>query len=122
MKPADVDPAFSVLPAFARATNGSTRQVEEMRRTHLYVDGALTAKLKVLMALLWSVNSRCEPCITYYAAKAGELSVTESELGETLAVAATMGACVAETWALKAFAATTAGAPAAGAPAADCAC
>lgn len=108
MKPADVDPAFSVLPAFGRVTNGSALQVHEMRQAHLYADGALTAKTKVLMALLWSVNSRCEPCIAYYAAKASELGVTEFELGETLAVATTMGACVAETWALKAFAAATA--------------
>ena len=117
MKPAEIDPALSALPAFGRAANGATLQVEAMRQAHLYADGALSAKTKVLMALLWSVNSRCEPCITYYAAKARELEVSEAELGETLAVATTMGACMAETWAAKAFAAATA-------PSArhDCAC
>lgn len=38
-----------------------------MRKRHLYADGALAAKTKVLMALLWSINARCEPCIAYYA-------------------------------------------------------
>lgn len=106
MKPSEIDPALSALPRFARATNGSTRAVAAMREAHLYTGGALGVKTKVLMALLWSVNSRCEPCITYYAKMAQEAGATEGELGETLAVATTMGACVAQTWAVKAFAAS----------------
>lgn len=117
MKLADIDPALAAFPHFGRVTNGSTRQVEAMRQQHLYADGALSAKTKVLMALLWSVNSRCEPCIRYYAQRANELGASEAELGEALAVATTMGACVAETWAVKAFAAGTG---AAEKP--DCAC
>ena len=78
-----------------------------MRKKHLYADGELPAKTKVLMGLLWSVSARCEPCVKYYAQKARELGASEAELGETLAVATTMGACVAETWAIKAFAAAT---------------
>ena len=117
MKLTEIDPALGALPRFGRASNGSTAQVHEMRRRHLYGDGALSAKTKVLMALLWSVNSRCEPCIRYYAQSANELGASEAELGEALAVATTMGACVAETWAVKAFAAATAGAEAP-----DCAC
>jgi AhpD family alkylhydroperoxidase len=61
--------------------------------------------LKTLMALLWSIATRCEPCIRYYGYKASDLGVTEVELGEVCALATTMGACVAETWAGKAFAA-----------------
>ena len=95
-------------PRFARAANGVTRQVEELRRRHIYADGALTGKMKVLMALLWSVSVRCEPCVAYYARRASELGASESELGEALAVATTMGACVAETWAVKAFSEATA--------------
>lgn len=106
MKLSDIDTALTALPRFSRVSNGSTRQVEEMRRAHLYADGALPAKTKVLMALLWSVSSRCEPCIEYYADKAKQIA-TEAELGEVLALATTMGACVAETWAVKAFAAAT---------------
>ena len=105
MKLTEIDPALAVQPRFSRATNGSTRDVEGMRRKHLYAQGALTVKTKILMALLWSVSSRCEPCVKYYGAKAQEFGVSEDELGETLALATTMGACVAETWAVKAFAA-----------------
>lgn len=97
------------LVRFARVTHGATAQVEEMRKRHLYADGALPAKAKVLMALLWSINARCEPCIAYYAGRAAEVGATEAEIGETLAVATTMGACVAETWARKAFDAATGG-------------
>lgn len=113
----DVDPAFEARPRFARAANGVTRQVEDLRRRHLYADGTLPVKTKVLMALLWSVSARCEPCVAYYARRARELGASEAEVGETLAVATTMGACVAETWAVKAFAAATAddGSP-------ECAC
>ena len=107
MKLTDIDPALAALPRFGRVTNGSPRQVDAMRQQHLFADGALAVKTKVLMALLWSVNSRCEPCVKYYALRAKEIGVTEAELGEALAVATTMGACVAETWAVKAFAAVT---------------
>jgi AhpD family alkylhydroperoxidase len=91
------------MTRFARATHGSTAQVEEMRKRHIYADGVLPAKTKILMALLWSINARCEPCIGYYARRASEMGASEAEIGETLAVATTMGACVAETWAMKAF-------------------
>ena len=105
MKLTEIDSALALLPQFSKATNGVTRQVHEMRVRHVYTDGALPAKTKILMAMLWSVNSRCEPCIAYYAKKAKEIGVTQTELGETLAVATAMGACVAETWAVKAYAA-----------------
>ena len=105
MKLSDIDPALSALPQFAKATKGSTRQVERMRQENIYADGALSAKSKTIMAVLWSIAVRCEPCLKYYAHKASQLGATETELGEAYALATTMGACVAETWALKAFAA-----------------
>jgi AhpD family alkylhydroperoxidase len=80
-----------------------------MRQGNIYADGALSGKTKTLMAVLWSVAVRCEPCVRYYAHKASDLGVTEAELGEVCALATTMGACVAETWALKAFAAAHGG-------------
>lgn len=79
--------------------------VEQMRQAVLYADGALSARIKVLAALLWSVSARCEPCVVHYARKAAELGTSKEELAEMLAVASTMGGCVGETWALKAFAA-----------------
>ena len=81
--------------------------IDQMRQAAIYADdGALPARIKALAALLWSVSSRCEPCIAHYARKAVELGATREEMAEMLAVASTMGGCVGETWALKAFAAT----------------
>lgn len=82
--------------------------IEQMRQATLYGDGALSARIKVLAALLWSVSVRCEPCVVHYAHKAVELGASKEELAEMLAVASTMGGCVGETWALKALAATRA--------------
>lgn len=44
-----------------------------------------------------------EPCIVFYVQQAVTLGATEAELGEALVVASTMGACVGEMWALKAY-------------------
>lgn len=88
--------------------HSTAAHIEQMRNEALYVDGALSARVKVLSALLWSVSVRCEPCVAHYARKAVELGASREELAEMLAVAATMGGCVGETWALKAFAAARA--------------
>lgn len=88
---------------FGRIGGGTARHLQAMRQEALFADGALSARFKVLAAVLWSVSARCEPCIRYYVARAQELGATEQELGELLAVAATMGGCVGETWALKAI-------------------
>ncbi|MER3413937.1 MAG: hypothetical protein C4341_06820 [Armatimonadota bacterium] len=68
-----------------------------MRQKALYADDAPPSKFKVLGALLWSISSRCEPSVKYYAAKAREVGVTQEELGELCALASTMGGCVGET-------------------------
>ncbi|RME14159.1 MAG: carboxymuconolactone decarboxylase family protein [Bdellovibrio sp.] len=98
-----IDPAFDILKEFAKATKGSPKDIQKMREKNIYSDGALPAKVKVIFSLLWSISTKCEPCIKYYAQKAKELGVTESEMGEAMAVASTMGGCVGEMWALKAF-------------------
>jgi len=98
-----VDPAFNSLGAFAKATGGSPKDIQAMREKNIYRDGVFPAKLKTMLALLWSISEKCEPCIKYYAQKSKELGATEEELGEFLAVASTMGGCVGEMWALKAF-------------------
>lgn len=99
----DIEPAYMHLSDFAKATQGTTAAIQGMRQKALYSDGALSAKFKALAALLWSISSRCEPCVKYYAIKSRELGATEAEVGEMCAVASTMGGCVGETWALKAF-------------------
>lgn len=105
----DFDPAYAHLSDFAKAVKGTTGAIQGMRQKAIYSDGALPAKFKVLGALLWSISARCEPCVKYYAAKSRELGLSEAELGEICAVASTMGGCVGETWALKAYAAYTGG-------------
>lgn len=99
----NIDPAFNSLKQFAKVTGGSPKDVQGMREKYIYNDGVLPSKIKVMFALLWSISEKCEPCIKYYSQKSKELGVTEEELGELLAVASTMGGCVGEMWALKAF-------------------
>lgn len=101
----EIEPAYEFLTEFAKATGGTTGSIQAMRQKAIYADGALPSKVKVLFALVWSISARCEPCVKYYASKAKEVGVTPQELGETCAVASTMGGCVGETWALKGFAA-----------------
>ena len=91
--------------------HATAAHVEQMRQVALYTNGALSARIKVLAALLWSVSVRCEPSVAHYARKAVELGASREELAEMLAIAPTMGGCVGETWALKAFAAVRGVAP-----------
>lgn len=99
------DPALDAMKDYSKVSSGTAPLIHKMRRKALYSDGVLSAKIKVLAAMLWSVSARCEPCVKYYAQKAVEHGATREELGEMLAVASTMGGCVGETWAVKAFAA-----------------
>lgn len=99
----NIDPALDQMVQFGRLTGHTTRHINQMRQEVIFTDGALPARLKALAAVLWSISARCEPCIKYYVQRAAKLGVAESELGEMLAVASTMGGCVGEMWALKAF-------------------
>ncbi|MGH8561790.1 MAG: carboxymuconolactone decarboxylase family protein [Nevskiales bacterium] len=100
-----IDPALGRMGEFSKATGNVTAPVQKLRDSTIFRDGVLPARIKSLAALLWAVSSRCEPCIKFYAQKARELGATDTELGEMLAIAPAMGACVAEMWALRAFAA-----------------
>lgn len=93
---------------FAGVSHRTARHLKFMRQEALFTDGVLPARLKTLAAALWSVSARCEPCIRFYMQKARELGATREEIGEMLAVASTMGGCVGETWAVKAFSTATA--------------
>lgn len=98
-----IDPALDLMGDFAKATQGVTRHIQQMRQAAIFTDGALTARHKALAAMLWSVSARCEPCIVFYVQQAMTFGATEAELGDMLAVASTMGGCVGEMWALKAY-------------------
>lgn len=99
----DIDPALADFQAFARDHSTTARHIAAMREESIFSDGALPARIKALAAVLWSISARCEPCIRYYVLKARELGASARELDEILSVASTMGGCVGEMWALKAY-------------------
>lgn len=99
---------------FAKISHGTARHLKLMRQETLFTDGVLPARVKVLAAALWSISARCEPCIRFYMMKARELGATRDEIGEVLAIASTMGGCVGETWAAKAFSVVSKNFPEAG--------
>lgn len=98
-----IDPALKLMKEFAKVSGNTVPSIQKLREEQIFKDGVIAAKTKTLMALLLALNERCEPCLKFYALKAKELGVTKEELGEALAVASTMGGCVGEMWALKAF-------------------
>lgn len=98
-----IDPSLGLIKEFGKISGSTVSQIDKMRSEAIFKDGAVPARIKALSAMLWSVSARCEPCIRFYVAQAVERGATESELGEFLAVANTMGGCVGEMWALKAY-------------------
>lgn len=103
METKKVDSALELMRDFAKVAKGTTAHIQKMRQDVIYSDGAVPAKYKALGSLLWSISARCEPCIKWYVQQAVKQGTNEQELGEFLAVASTMGGCVGEMWALKAY-------------------
>lgn len=54
-------------------------------------DGALTAKVKELMALAISIAVRCDGCIAFHTQRALRHGATKEEFAEAIGVAITMG-------------------------------
>ena len=98
-----IDPALELMKDFGRVTGGMPALIEQMRKKAIFSDGSVPQKYKILTAMTWAISARCEPCFKYYIHRALEVGATEAELGEFLAIASTMGGCVGEMWALKAF-------------------
>jgi AhpD family alkylhydroperoxidase len=105
MSSSKIAPALDNRAEFHALTKGTARHIAAMRQEAVFADGAVPARTKALAAMLWAISARCEPCIDYYVQQAVRHGATEAELGEFFAVAATMGGCVGEMWAMKAFAA-----------------
>lgn len=99
----EIDPSLALMKSFSKVTNGIPSLIEQMRQKSIFADGEVSKKYKILAAMIWSISVRCEPCFKYYIQQAIQHGVSEIELGEFLAVAATMGGCVGEMWALKAY-------------------
>lgn len=98
-----IDSALTHLKSFSRVSKNTALNLQRMRQDVLFSDGVFSAKEKCLAAALWAISARCDPCIKFYTLKANELGATEEEVGEFFAIASTMGGCVGETWALKAY-------------------
>ncbi|MBI4239174.1 MAG: carboxymuconolactone decarboxylase family protein [Deltaproteobacteria bacterium] len=98
-----VDPALGLMKEFAKVTQGVPAHIQKMRQETIFKEGAVPSKYKTLAAVLWAINAKCEPCIRFYIQQAAKSGASEVELGEFLAVGATMGGCVGEMWALKAY-------------------
>jgi len=101
----DIDPALGSLKEFSGMSCGTVGAIDKMRKDVIFADGKVDKKFKALGAVLWSISEKCEPCIKFYVLQTKKFGVTKEELAEYLAVASTMGGCVGEMWALKAFAA-----------------
>lgn len=99
----NIDPALELMKDFGKVTNGMPALIEQMRQKAIFSDGAVPKKFKLLTAMIWAISARCEPCFKYYVQQAIKNKVTETELGEFLSIASTMGGCVGEMWALKAY-------------------
>lgn len=99
----DIDPALGLFGAFSKVSLGTTSKIQQMRRDVIFKDGQFPASTKALIAMVCGIQARCEPCLKYYVQQAKVLGVTEMALGEVLAVVSTMGGCIGEMWALKAY-------------------
>lgn len=98
-----IDPALELMKEFSKVTNGIPALIEQMRQKTIFYEGTVPKKFKILTAMTWAISARCEPCFKYYIQQAIKSGATETELGEFLAIASTMGGCVGEMWALKAY-------------------
>lgn len=103
MQMTDIDPSLSLIAEFGKLTKTTTRHIHAMRQEAIFAESVLPARFKTLAAMLWAISAHCEPCLKFYVQQAVRLGATETELGEMLAVASTMGGCVGEMWALKAY-------------------
>jgi AhpD family alkylhydroperoxidase len=68
-------------------------------------DGALSGRVKELMALALAVVKRCDGCIAYHAKAAARLGASPDEVAEALSVALLMDGGTATVYGPRAFAA-----------------
>ena len=61
-------------------------------------EGALSVKIKELLAVALSIAVHCEPCIKIHLRRALEAGTTEEEIAETLGVTVLMCGGPADVW------------------------
>ena len=71
----------------------------------VYADGALSAKMKELMAVAISVQNGCDGCIASHVRSAVRKGASGAEMAETIGVALQMGGGPASIYAPRAWAA-----------------
>ena len=64
----------------------------------VYEDGALSTKIKRLMAMSMAVRTGCHGCIAYQTKLAVEAGASKKEVVEAAAVATSMGGTSASSW------------------------
>ena len=62
--------------------------------SEVYRDGALTGRIKELIALSCSLVMRCDDCVTYHLQKCVELGYSDDEIWEALAIGQIIGGTV----------------------------
>ena len=67
-------------------------------RDAVYQDGALSTKMKRLMAMAIAVRVGCPGCITFQTKLAVEAGATKAEVVEAASVATSMGGTTADAW------------------------
>lgn len=70
---------------------------------HAVADGALSTKVKELIALGIGIAARCDGCITYHVHDALRAGATRKEILETIGVAILMGGGPAAMYGVEAF-------------------
>lgn len=80
----------SLTSQLAKENPGTMSGFAQMRKQTL-IDGALSPKMKELIALGMAITSRCEGCIAYHVHDALRAGATRQEITETIGVAITMG-------------------------------
>lgn len=61
-------------------------------------EGALSTRVKELIAVALSISTRCEPCLRVHVRRAREAGTTPEEVAETIAVATLMEGGPAYIW------------------------
>ena len=91
-----MDYHHAVLAEHAKATRGQRELIPSVfdaygsYSTAVFIDSALEAKTKELIALAISVSKQCDGCIAYHARGAARRGATAEEVAEALGVAIMM--------------------------------
>ncbi len=92
----------ALLAQMAKTLPGPTGAFARLHRESV-AEGALSTKIKELMALAIGVATRCEGCIAFHVHDALKAGATRAEILEALGVAIMMGGGAAEMYACDAF-------------------